>query len=103
VNRVLVAADPLFQEHSIHPGHPESPQRLAVLDPVFANRGLPRIAPREAEDEEILAVHSPAYLKQLTELSRAGGGALDADTAMGPRSLRTARPPPAPPWTSPSR
>ncbi len=91
VNRVLVAADPLFQEHSVHPGHPESPQRLAALEPVFQERRLPRIAVRDADDAEILALHSAAHLRRLTRLSEAGGGPLDADTALGPESLRVAR------------
>lgn len=81
-------ADPLFLQHDAGVGHPESPGRLARIEEVLARAplaGLSRCAPREASPEELTAVHSPAYLRSLSQL--AGTRAqLDPDTAMSEQS-----------------
>jgi acetoin utilization deacetylase AcuC-like enzyme len=72
------------------PGHPERPERIAaVLDVLRApGLGTPTAwteaapAPREALER----VHPGRYLDRLEAIGAAGGGVLDADTAMGPRS-----------------
>jgi acetoin utilization deacetylase AcuC-like enzyme len=46
-------------------------------------------APRAAR-EDVLRVHTPAHLAHLEALDRAGGGALDPDTFLGPGSLEAA-------------
>jgi acetoin utilization deacetylase AcuC-like enzyme len=45
---------------------------------------LHEVAP--ADRAPLEAVHSPAYLDRLEALARTGGGALDADTVLGPAS-----------------
>jgi acetoin utilization deacetylase AcuC-like enzyme len=72
------------------PGHPERPERIAaVLDVLRApGLGTPTAwteaapAPREALER----VHPGRYLDRLEAIGAAGGGVLDADTAMGPRT-----------------
>ena len=46
-------------------------------------------APRASRDD-VLRVHGPAHLARLAALDRAGGGALDPDTSLGPGSLEAA-------------
>jgi acetoin utilization deacetylase AcuC-like enzyme len=76
--------------HDAGPGHPERPERIAA---VLAALRAPALASQIAWVEAtpagrspIAAVHDAAYLDRLEQLAAAGGGALDADTVMGPRS-----------------
>ena len=83
-------------EHRMSPRHPESPARLrAVLDH-FEEIGLAvdldvrTAAPVNRAD--LARVHESAYLDDLRRLSPATGLVrLDADTALGPGSLRAAQ------------
>lgn len=78
------------RHHFAGAGHPERPQRLeAVLEALRAPDLVPLVrfveappAPREA----IERVHPAAYVERLERLAASGGGALDADTILGPRS-----------------
>ncbi len=74
--------DPVFTEHLVGPGAPETPgrvqaiaNRLAVAD--FADR-LATLAPRPADEADLLACHAPGYLSQVR-----------ADIANGCRQLST--------------
>jgi acetoin utilization deacetylase AcuC-like enzyme len=91
---VLLVTHPRFLDHDAGRGHPERPARLtAVLDGIAAagvDDALHRLAPRPATTEEVLRVHRPEHLALLEEADRAGGGRLDADTAMGGGSLEAA-------------
>jgi len=71
-------------------GHPERPQRFeAVLEalrrPELAAL-ISWIAAQPAERSAIERIHSPEYVSMLEKLAERGGGALDADTFLGPRS-----------------
>jgi acetoin utilization deacetylase AcuC-like enzyme len=80
--------------HEPGAGHPERPERIAAV--LAALRAPPldalvawceaTLAPRAALER----VHAPAYLDQLERLAAGGGGALDPDTVMGPRSWEAA-------------
>ncbi|MDP6544420.1 MAG: histone deacetylase [Phycisphaerae bacterium] len=64
-----VIYDPIYNKHFAGDGHPESPRRLEAIMQVlnetdFAGR-LEIIKPRDAGDDEILAVHSKQYLAQV--------------------------------------
>jgi len=82
--------NPATRGHDAGAGHPERPERLdAVLDALRAPDLASQVewieaapAPREA----LARVHPARYLDALEQLGRAGGGALDGDTAMGPAS-----------------
>ncbi|HYI62204.1 MAG TPA: histone deacetylase [Acidimicrobiales bacterium] len=92
---LLVASDPRFWEHEAGTGHPERPARLDAVERGIEAAGLSeavtRVAPRPATDEELARVHDPALVAALDRFGEAGGGAIDADTAIGPRSMGAAR------------
>jgi acetoin utilization deacetylase AcuC-like enzyme len=82
--------------HDTGEGHPESPRRLEVLrerltsDVERPGRGVWIEAPL-VRDEDILRMHTEAYLARLLHLDAGGGGWLDPDTHLGPGSLAAAR------------
>ena len=83
-------------EHRMSPRHPESPARLAAVLDRFAATGLAAdldVRPvLPAGRADLARIHKSAYLDDLQRLSPAAGlVALDADTAMGPGSLRAAQ------------
>ena len=85
--------DPLFLEHDTGQ-HPESPERLVAIMAAVTASGLlarlerPTIAPASADD--LLAVHAPSYVREVERLSSGGGGYLDPDTPVSPRSYEVA-------------
>lgn len=89
---ILLTTD-RFEEHVTPPGHPESPARADVMHAVahaFRLGGGEVRVPWEATDEQLLRVHTPAYLQRLREIT---GQAvmLDADTCTSPASVPIAR------------
>jgi acetoin utilization deacetylase AcuC-like enzyme len=94
--RVLLLSDRAMLRHAA-PGHPERPERLAAaiegveLGADASAAELLRRAPAAASDETISLVHDGRYLASLDEAAAGGGGWLDADTYLGPESMRAAR------------
>jgi acetoin utilization deacetylase AcuC-like enzyme len=87
--------DPRYLGHDMGAGHPESPNRLRAIMQQLEQSGtaarLTMIAPREAEDEWIMPIHTPAYLSMLkTNAPASGRLSLDPDTSMSPGSLTAA-------------
>ena len=85
--------NPACRHHYGGAGHPERPQRFeAVLEalrrPELATL-ISWVEASAATREAIERVHPPAYLDMLEALAARGGGALDADTFLGPRSLES--------------
>ena len=78
------------RHHYAGAGHPERPQRFeAVLEALRRPELKPHVAWIEAADaarSEIERVHPTAYVDMLEALAEQGGGALDGDTFLGPRS-----------------
>jgi len=91
--QIAVVEDPRYQEHRSPPGHPERPERLlAVGEAIAARRDrLRSLAPRPAEDDELLAVHGRDHLAHVGEAVRHGASRLDPDTFISPASLEIAR------------
>jgi acetoin utilization deacetylase AcuC-like enzyme len=85
---------PACRRHDPGAGHPERPARMdAVLEALRAEDLRPLVEWREgtpAAREALLAVHPAKYVAALEALARRGGGALDADTVMGPASWEAA-------------
>lgn len=75
--------------------HPENAGRLRAVYDYLRQAGLdtrlPAVAPRRATDDELLAVHTPDHLALIGELAARGGGAIDLDTVVSPRSDAVAR------------
>jgi len=85
-----VVWNPACRHHYGGAGHPERPQRFeAVLEalrrPELATR-LTWVEAPPAARSAIERVHPPEYVDMLDALAARGGGALDADTFLGPRS-----------------
>ena len=90
----LVYRHPAFTGHNTG-AHPENPGRIRAIDAELARRGLladrPSPAWAPATREQIARVHDAALLDALEELTRDGGGWLDADTEVLADSLGAAR------------
>jgi acetoin utilization deacetylase AcuC-like enzyme len=92
--RIAVVDDSRFEEHRSRGPHPERPERLPAV-----RRGVERalsetsritVPTREATGEEIVRVHTPAYLRGLEAALGRGWGQLDADTYFSPGSREAA-------------
>ncbi len=91
---LLVATDAHFEEHDAGRSHPERPARIrAVLEGLDAGAPLEarrRLDPRTATRDELVRVHTPAYLDYLERFCASGGGPLDGDTGASPESWEAA-------------
>ncbi len=89
---LLVVTDERCADHSAGSRHPERPDRLLAAVEGVASAGVDDALlwtpPRPASLEELERVHDGAMIANVVELDRAGGGRLDADTAMNDASLR---------------
>ena len=84
---------PIYLEHD-RPGHPESAQRLErtmarLWDSGVLDRAV-QIEPRPATREELERVHTPSHIDRVQKVAEAGGGHLDPDTYVAPRSYEAA-------------
>jgi acetoin utilization deacetylase AcuC-like enzyme len=92
----LYFSHPACLEHDprIHsPAHPDTPERLVVLEEALARRewlGWERRAAPAAGEGELELVHSARHVRAISDLCGAGGGAIDADTFVGESSFRAA-------------
>lgn len=84
----------LFERHENPPGHPERPERLrAIAERLGAAGLLDACTPLEATQaprEALLTVHAEALIAAHERLHARGGGEIDPDTFVGPRSWPTA-------------
>jgi len=90
--------DPLYLEHGV-PGHPETPARLQAIVSHLEETGLlaqlARIEARDATAADLGLVHSSELIARVRDMATrgggpAGGGWLDADTYVVPRSYEAA-------------
>ena len=86
---------PVFEQHDTGAGHPESPERYAVV--MRALRGDEKLWPRLKEVEaapaphgDVQACHTPQHFKRVERAVSEGLGYLDADTVVSLRSLDAA-------------
>ena len=82
---------PLFIEHETG-DHVENKDRLVVATQVIADSGLDLewIQPQAAPVEAIARVHDRDYIDMVRRLAADGGGWLDGDTAVSPKSYEAA-------------
>ena len=86
---------PVFEKHDTGPGHPERPERYAVvMDALRADdklwSGVIEIEAREAKRTEIQSCHTPQHFKHVEHAVNEGIGYLDADTTVSVYSLEAA-------------
>jgi acetoin utilization deacetylase AcuC-like enzyme len=90
----LLYYDPLFLEHDTG-RHPEQPERLRQIAAQLEQTGLaaqcarPRWQP--ASRERLEYVHEPAHIDRVAALAGNGGGRLDPDTVVSPKSFDVAQ------------
>jgi acetoin utilization deacetylase AcuC-like enzyme len=73
------------------PAHPDTPERVLVLEAALAEAqwlGWERRAAPPASEAQLELVHSPDHVRGIRELCLAGGGEIDADTYVGEASYR---------------
>jgi len=88
-----VTIDARFREHDPGAGHPERPDRIAVLEDLIAGWRGPRlehVAARLASEDEIRAAHSAGLVEQVRATQGQRRCRIDADTATSERSYETA-------------
>lgn len=86
---------PVYLDHDMGPGHPESPNRLRAIMHQLEQSGtmalVTKIEARKAEDEWLTQVHSPSYVLSLNRHAPTSGRvSLDPDTSMSPGTLHAA-------------
>jgi len=90
---VAIIRDNRFREHDPGAGHPESPDRLRVIDELIERDygSLPLIAPRLAAQSELALIHDPHYIRTVANTEGKPSSRLDADTGLSARSYEIAR------------
>jgi len=83
----LVISDEFMLRHDGGPGHPERPERLAVLLEMLEGRGIAK--PQAATRAHIERVHDPRYVARIEALRRRSAQ-LDPDTAISRDSVQAA-------------
>lgn len=88
-----------FLDHKTGKYHPEKPERLtaivnAIKQAAFAEK-VTWIEPTPVLDNSsvmplLVKVHSPGYINKVREIATTGGGYLDGDTPISPRSYNVA-------------
>ncbi|KST67877.1 histone deacetylase family protein [Mastigocoleus testarum] len=87
-----------FLEHKTGRFHPEKPERLtAIKDAIAASDFADRIEwklPTSVAERSVLpwveSIHSSNYIQKVAAIAQSGGGYLDTDTAISPRSYDVA-------------
>lgn len=81
---VLFYSDPRMLKHRPWAWHPECPERLtAILDHLQANgqlASMERVPTPAAADDDVVRVHRPAYVHEIDQFERSGGGQYESDT-----------------------
>lgn len=99
LSELAVIYSPEFLDHDTGSFHPENAGRLtAVINALQATSWASQIdwcTPTSLAERDPLAwitqVHDPHYLEALQHLTNAGGGHIDGDTVVSPRSYAVAR------------
>lgn len=95
MKRTGIVQDPVYMEHVMDPGHPESPERLKVIYEMLKEekkKALPLVdvKPRPATREEVETTHTPAYIDRIASTAGKPHTRLDLDTSTSARSYEAA-------------
>jgi acetoin utilization deacetylase AcuC-like enzyme len=93
--KTAIVHHPVFEKHDTGPGHPEQPERYAVvLEALRADVDLwsnvIEIEAAEARKTDIQSCHTPQHFKLVERVVNEGTGYLDADTTVSVHSLEAA-------------
>lgn len=90
---VSAVVDPRFERHFMGEGHPESPERIRVLNRMLEEKGLlskiKKVPLRKAEADEICLIHTRRYFEEIKS-TQGKTVYLDPDTSTSPDSFETA-------------
>ncbi|MFZ7110718.1 MAG: histone deacetylase [Desulfatiglandales bacterium] len=93
-NRTGIIKDPRYAGHCMDKDHPECPERVgviyAMLDEPELKDCFTEIAPRRAERDELLLVHSLSHIRRLEATEGKETVCLDPDTRTSPLSHEAA-------------
>lgn len=85
--------DPIFLEHDLR-GHPENRERLRHILEALEGHGvlgaMVQVPASPVTRERLERVHSPSYIEFVRQVAEQGGGSLDPDTYVRPRSYEAA-------------
>ena len=92
--KVGIISDPIYLQHDTG-AHVENAGRLVKIGETLEKSGVLKqlvpVTPRPATIAEIALIHDEQYIARLESWAKEGGGWLDADTVMSPRSYEVAR------------
>ena len=75
--------------------HPENPKRLQAITKQVASAEIPKLTivndPATPDGKAIELVHASPYLQRIQKLCQEGGGRIETDTVVSPRSYDVAR------------
>jgi acetoin utilization deacetylase AcuC-like enzyme len=84
---------PVYLEHN-QPSHPENARRLERILETLEEQGilarLRLLEPRPATEDELLRVHTQRHIASVRTVAEKGGGHMDMDTYVSPRSFEAA-------------
>lgn len=93
IQRVGLVYDPIYLEHDTGE-HVERAERLraimGLLEREHVLEKLVRLSPRPATLDEVKLAHSLEHIERVESMCRMGGGWLDPDTVVSPRSYEVA-------------
>ena len=91
--KVLYSTHPAFRKHDAGRHHPERPERLRAVHEGVASSELEvwTVEPPEADEDLLSLAHTPAYISHVRQVTAAGGGRFDPDTAAVAESWEAAR------------
>jgi len=85
--------DPIYLEHDTG-DHVENSRRLVEAISYLKETGIKEkltcLSPRPASLEELETIHAPAYISYVKSKAESGGGWLDPDTVISPKSYEAA-------------
>lgn len=85
---------PIFLEHDTGPTHPERAARLVAIETQLRASDLweklEHLDFAPAQETDIARCHTVEHIERVKRLAQSGGGSLDADTIVSPRSFEAA-------------
>ena len=88
---IAIYYHPVFLEHETGE-HPENKKRLVVATRVLKESGLELdwVTPKPAPVSAVARIHDPEYIELIRRVAEEGGGWMDMDTIVSPRSFEAA-------------